>query len=282
MKKKVRRFDVGGDVRERALRFASLADKDSTEESEAQKEMLRGQAGREYGMKGEEPPKSAAPKPKPTPTPKAAPAPKAAPTPGKFTDSDEDARAMRRAAEEDENTARIARARSEEENESSIRQGRMKSMEREQALERVTPELDVSPIGKVAKLAKTAAGAASRGLDSIGAKRTMEAAGQRAAQTRAGRAAENRPTEGIMRRAQETMTARRAAETRERAQRKAQETVGRGAARTRAAQERKQDLLDEMRMGGEGGGFKKGGKVNRASSRADGIAKRGKTRGRVL
>jgi hypothetical protein len=39
-------------------------------------------------------------------------------------------------------------------------------------------------------------------------------------------------------------------------------------------------MLDEMRMGGEGGGFKKGGKVT-ASSRADGIAKRGKTRGRI-
>ena len=37
--------------------------------------------------------------------------------------------------------------------------------------------------------------------------------------------------------------------------------------------------LDEMRMSGEGPGFRKGGAV---SSRADGIAQRGKTRGRYI
>ena len=41
--------------------------------------------------------------------------------------------------------------------------------------------------------------------------------------------------------------------------------------------------LDEERMAGEGGrNFKRGGSVSSASSRADGIAKRGRTRGRVL
>ena len=62
MKKKMRRFDVGGDVRERAMRYAAMAN-DSGEESEGQKAMLREQAGREYGMKGEEPPKAPALKP---------------------------------------------------------------------------------------------------------------------------------------------------------------------------------------------------------------------------
>lgn len=39
--------------------------------------------------------------------------------------------------------------------------------------------------------------------------------------------------------------------------------------------------LDEMRMSGEGPGFRKGGSVG-ASRRADGIAQRGKTRGRYI
>jgi hypothetical protein len=39
--------------------------------------------------------------------------------------------------------------------------------------------------------------------------------------------------------------------------------------------------LDEMRMSGEGPGFRKGGAVG-ASRRADGIAQRGKTRGRYI
>jgi hypothetical protein len=130
-----------------------------------------------------------------------------------------------------------------------------------------------------------AASAAARGASEVsgsaGAQRVMDAAARRAAQTRAEKAAESAPLREILRGAQQTETARRAAETRERAIRKAQETMGRGTARTRArTAERRQDVLDEMRMGGEGGGFKKGGKVS-ASSRADGIAKRGKTRGRM-
>lgn len=130
-----------------------------------------------------------------------------------------------------------------------------------------------------------AAAAAARGAaeasGSAGAQRVMDAAGRRAAQIRAEKAAESAPVREILRGTQQTETARRAAETRERAIRKAQETMGRGTARTRArTAERRQDMLDEMRMGGEGGGFKKGGKVT-ASSRADGIAKRGKTRGRI-
>lgn len=65
------------------------------------------------------------------------------------------------------------------------------------------------------------------------------------------------------------------------AQNRASQRFAEARGRVRARQaERKQDMLDEMRMGGEGGGFKKGGKVS-ASSRADGIAKRGKTRGRI-
>jgi hypothetical protein len=65
------------------------------------------------------------------------------------------------------------------------------------------------------------------------------------------------------------------------AQNRASQRFAENRNRVRARQaERKQDMLDEMRMGGEGGGFKKGGKVS-ASSRADGIAKRGKTRGRI-
>jgi hypothetical protein len=128
--------------------------------------------------------------------------------------------------------------------------------------------------------AATARGAAEAS-GSAGAQRVMEAAGRRAAQTRAERATQTAPVREILRGVQQTETARRAAETRERAIRKAQETMGRGTARTRARQaERRQDAMDEMRMGGEGGGFKKGGKVS-ASSRADGIAKRGKTRGRI-
>ena len=159
---------------------------------------------------------------------------------------------MRRAAEEDENTARIARARSEEENESSIRQGRMKSMEREQAIKRVTPELDVAPVGKVAKLAKTAAGAAATGLRNRA--RDVETAAAKAF---------SRPQ------AREVGRYTSPAET-----------------RRRAADQRKKQAEarnEEMRFADEGNpNFKKGGKVNRASSRADGIAKRGKTRGRVL
>lgn len=192
--------------------------------------------------------------------------------PGKFTDADESERASRRAAEEEENLARINRV-------------RMKAMEREQALEPVQPEMAL-PIGKAARLAQAAAGAASSGIakaeGAATAQRAMTAANKRAAAERAEQAGKNRASESILRRAFETMSSRRAAETRERAQQKAKDTLAGSAAKTRAAQERRQDMLDEMRMGGEGGGFKKGGMVGRASKRADGIAMRGKTRGRMI
>jgi hypothetical protein len=271
MKPKTRRFDVGGDVRARALRFAALADKDSSEESEGQKEMLRKQAGREYGMTGEEPAKSAAPKPTPKPTPKAAPAP------GKFTDSDEDARAMRRAAEEDENAARIARARSEEENESNIRQGRMKAMEREQALERSTPELDVTPIGKVARFAKTAAGAAAAGLRNRA--KDVETAAAKAF---------SRPQAREVGRYTSPAEARQAREAMETANKRAGDLRSRQAAsaeRTSAREQRKQTAArnEEMRFADEGNpNFKKGGSVSAASRRADGCAQRGNTRGKFV
>ena len=59
--------------------------------------------------------------------------------------------------------------------------------------------------------------------------------------------------------------------------------AGSGATRSTGSGSVKEDLMYPTKRGsgGYGYGFKKGGKVSGASSRADGIAQRGKTRGRI-
>lgn len=126
MKKKIRRFDVGGDVRSRA--YAWL-------EEQKLKEA--------YGDEGK-----SAPEPKPAPRDAAAPKSAAAPKPtasssspapapstrvsmgsqneatytprGKFTDSDAESRAARQSEADDENVRRIQRARDEADNSERI------------------------------------------------------------------------------------------------------------------------------------------------------------------
>jgi hypothetical protein len=63
-----------------------------------------------------------------------------------------------------------------------------------------------------------------------------------------------------------------------RAREQADDMASRAAARKEAARaaERRQDKLDEMRMGGEGGGFRKGGAV-----RGAGIARKGVKKGKM-
>lgn len=187
MKKKMRRFDVGGDVRERAMRYAAMAN-DSGEESEGQKAMLREQAGREYGMKGEEPPKAPAPKPAASSPPKAASSPAPAPstrvsmgsqneatyTPrGKFTDSDAESRAARQSEADDENVRRIQRARDEADNSERINRAGMGSQNDAEDKPRYPGQY--SPERRAARLQRSAENA-DRGGMSPQAERAVDAA----------------------------------------------------------------------------------------------------------
>lgn len=187
MKKKARRFDVGGDVRERAMRYAAMAN-DSGEESEGQKAMLREQAGREYGMKGEEPPKAPAPKPAASSPPKAASSPAPAPstrvsmgsqneatyTPrGKFTDSDAESRAARQSEADDENVRRIQRARDEADNSERINRAGMGSQNDAEDKPRYPGQY--SPERRAARLQRSAENA-DRGGMSPQAERAVDAA----------------------------------------------------------------------------------------------------------
>lgn len=301
---KKRKFSDGGGVREgqnvnisdetRAKALAFVRQQDE----EGMQELLR--------SLGEGPAASRpAPVPRPRLTPEqvdaarrryeaeqAAAAPKPSGKPSIVTDTgDETARLARRApvkpgmfVDSDEEERSAQRARDEEENESRIRQARYRAQEKEQALEPVQPET-ILPMGKAAKLAQVAAGAAANRGARADAKNVMEAANRRAAQTRAERAETDRPATEIMRSAAQSQTARRAAETRERAQRKLQEVMGRGSARLRRERQPIRSR-EESTFADEGNpNFKRGGKVgggfSKASSRADGIAKRGKTRGRI-
>ena len=233
-----------------------------------------------------------------------------APAPaGKFTDSDAGSRAARQSEADDENVKRIQRARDEEDNESKIRQARYRAQEKEQALERVQPETAL-PVGKVARLAQAAAGAlssrqAARSDEvsreaakrfsrpqaqissedtAIGAaKRAMDLANKRAAQTRAERADRTEQAR--------TLVGRRQAQSRARSEEATSRMESEGGMRPVSGRPPKRPNQparnrEESTFADEGNpNFKRGGKVSngfsKASSRADGIAKRGKTRGRI-
>lgn len=286
---KKRKFEEGGSVYERAKKF--LREQGVSDDTPALDEKInaarmgRGETARSEISGDGDAPRRAPPTPTPRTPPTPAPTPRA-PTPaGKFTDSDAESRAARQSEADDENVKRIQRARDEEDNESKIRQARYRTQEKEQALERVQPETAL-PVGKVARLAQAAAGAvSSRQAAAQQGKEAMDMAGKRAAGVRAERAESARPATEIMKGAAQTQVARRASETRERAQQKLQEVMGRGSARMRRERQPARNR-EESTFADEGNpNFKRGGKVSngfsKASSRADGIAKRGKTRGRI-
>jgi len=293
---KKRKFDEGGSVYERAKKFLRdqgvSDDTPALDEKIASARMRRGETVRsEIPGGGDAVPMTRTNTGKPEPIRAAPPAPRAAPAPkppvkeGTFTDSDSESRAAKQSEADDENVKRIQRARDEEDNDSRIRQARYRAQEKEQALERVQPETALT-VGKAARLAQAAAGAlSSRRAAAQQGKEAMDMAGRRAARGRAERAEAAKPAAEIMKSAAQTQATRRAAETRERAQRKLQEVMGRGSARMRRERQPARGA-EESRMADEGGpNFKRGGKVSsgfsKASSRADGIAKRGKTRGRI-
>ena len=334
MKKKVRRFDVGGDVRERALKFASLAGKPEEQEAYQKAQHARGQAEAEAsdrarsaesradrvmeGLRKESTARTTS-----APAPKSAPASEAprskyvgstndageegAPSkpsaPGKFTDSDAESRAVRRSEADDENVRNIQRARDEADNDAAIKRGQSTSARtfsdkvveepdvphgdtkpanegRRTIGERIRGALGSGGAGDIRNIAGALAGpGAGRAAQAVGrtvGRAASEASGaagaQRVIDTAARRAAQNRAEQAATARREET--ARRAAETRARVQERL-------APRRSKLAERRQDARDVERMGGEGPGFKKGGKVS-ASSRGDGIAQRGKTKGRLL
>lgn len=234
--------NIGDDVRARAMRF------------------IRGEtelSGKYYGD-NEESSASESPRPRAAPTPKAAPAPKPPVKAGTFTDSDAESRAAGQSEADDENVRRIQRARDEEENTSRIRQA---------------PEPD--------------RGAALRDTE-------RKDAATRAAQSAAADArnvAEIENARGKLMSNTNRMGARAAQQMEEKGSIYSSDFGKPRAVREAESKTRRMPLPRSQRMfqgrrqmdrPTSPGGYAKGGSVSSASNRADGIAKRGKTRGRML
>jgi len=144
---------------------------------------------------------------------------------------------------------------------------------RAQALESVQPEMMLAP--PLGPLRGAAAALASRGA----AKAAPEAAKAAPEVAKAAPAAARTfaRSEKPIPNPKRVEAVKRRKETEREASRMEDEGPGPAKPKSRAAPTKREPPrdLDEMRMSGEGPGFKKGGKI-------DGIAQRGKTRGRVL
>lgn len=267
---KKRKFDEGGSVYERAKRF--LRDQGVTDETPALDEKIASSRGntrrsipasgdalpmvRETSVEPEERSRSATPTPAPTPTPRAS-------TPaGKFTDSDAESRAARRSEADEENVKRIQRARDEEENTSRIRQARYQAPEPD----RGAALRDIERKDAATRAAQSAAADARNVAEIEDARGKLMSntnrMGVRAAQQMEDKGSIYSPDFGKPR-------AVREAESKTR----------------RMPLPRSQRMFQgrrQMDRPTSPGGYAKGGSVSSASNRADGIAKRGKTRGRVL
>lgn len=119
-------------------------------------------------------------------------------------------------------------------------------VKKEKGLERVAPELDVLPIGKIAGLATGVMGAL-KGMSYLGRKAAAQKAEEAAVKKTAERAAK----------------------------------IEAGKQKARAARAKESGAMGDEAVSGEfRTGFKKGGSVS-ASRRGDGCAMRGKTRGKI-
>ncbi len=270
---KKRKFQSGGisdDIRARALKYASMAGS-GTEETEAQKEFIRKQAGREdYGR--------SKPAPKAPPKPAAKPKPAEKPISGPMQDviaKMKDREESRKLQEEMDRRAIPAGSMLESSAPSTrgMRQSYpdVPEMSTEQPPagrksfgSRVLDALTQGGAGDIRNMLGAAAPTVARGSKSIAdIFNTMREGKRRAAMEKAGRAPTRRNAEI------ERMESESPAPITPRMPRR-QEAPG------------PRDM-DELRMSGEGMGFKKGGKTKKyaqggsVSSRADGIAKRGKT-----
>lgn len=300
---------------ERAMRFAA-AREEGKDLSAAQEKMLREQEGegRKYGLRGEEPPRAAA-RPAPRPAPAAArPAQAAARPAGDAETIDASSgRGMRRTAMEQaqeqegadmgramemlaarenaraaiESANNAPRARNVRSEPEIVRPADYERRIRAQALEPSYP-LE-SMIGGGGALRGAAEGV--RALARRGANAAEQAAAKVFSRPQA---REVRVSEEIKQTAAKRLEERRqAARDRLQAAREARrnretnrmegESTGTVKPRTNPKRETPPPRdLDEMRMSGEGMGFKRGGKAKFAkggavSARADGIAKRGRT-----
>ena len=294
MKKKVRKYAEGGnpnitdDVRQRARMFAALADKSEQQEdfSRAVKEAQQAEA--EASDRRARASSAPAAKTTPTPAAKAAPAPRAVSEPGKFTDSDEDARREAREASEAANLSRINAARNLETADitppasasSAAPVGRAG-----QARASVTPSSVLREIrgGENAAINEARIEARRRAEADARQRREEADAASQAGSQRGSSIAEGRRNQEAAEAASARATVARSPGL-GRSMTRSQPAKPSSAESPRAPTRR--FMADRMRRrverpsGTES--FAKGGSVGSASTRGDGIAKRGKTRGRLV
>jgi hypothetical protein len=312
MKKKVRKYAEGGnpniseDVRERARRFAALAD-----DPAAQEAMLRSQAGREYGLSGEEPPKLPPPS---RAASQAAPAQRPAyPTSQRMADAasasyagDFEGAGAPREFEPAKAAAALNAATRSMGADSTPRVGRAgqaagasaasKQVKKEaeaDMLEREMPKPRASNIQERAyKAVKERGPLYSRGKSDEDKAEEAKAKKRKEMQSRQ---EEEEKDTGIGMRKSLLDTERRTKDFERKQERPNYPTAARvkeqrprafsskieSSPRARALAERKKRERDTARGSVQGESFKSGGMVGSASKRADGIATKGKTRGRI-
>lgn len=286
MKKKVRKYAEGGnpnitdDVRQRARMFAALADN-----SEAQTAYQRSVHEAQQAEAEASDRKARASS---TPAVRTAPAPKAASEPGTFTDSDEDARKEAREASEAANLSRINTARNLETADikpppsasSAAPVGRAG-----QARASSTPSSVLREIrgGENAAINEARIEARRRAEADARQRREEADAASQAGSQRGSSIAEGRRNQEAAEAASARATAARSPGL-GRSMTRSQPAKPSSAESPRAPTRR--FMADRMRRnvnrpsGTES--FAKGGSVGSASKRGDGIAKRGKTRGRLV
>lgn len=299
---KTRKFQSGGiseDIRQRALKYASMARPDTTEESEEQKAMLRSQPGRESkpSMKARKELDDLIARQSRKYSSKAAMEDAIEEMNRRNAKTADDYRVLD-AAKRKDNFAGAAEGNAYQEADEKLRRNRamqapspadigMSDEEysrriKGQGLEGVYPE---SVVG----------GAGLKGLQSLAAKLAGRKEAKDVAEEfgRAGsaralaeRARKQKMAEDVRNAQARRKAASEARKTRETGR---MEGEGMGSITPRMSPKREAPPprdFDELRMSGEGMGFKKGGKAHKAkgfaqggsvSARADGIAKRGKT-----
>lgn len=291
---KTRKFQSGGiseDIRQRALKYASMARPDTTEESEEQKAMLRSQPGRESApsMKARQELDDLISRQSRKYSSKAA-----------MEDAMEEVKQRNAAAMKAEKRADTGSEYGNSYQEADEKMRRNEAMRtpspsnigmsdaeysrriKAQGLEGVYPET-------------VAGGMGLKGLRSLASKLSGRKQAQEAAEEfgRAGsaRALAERARKQKMAEDVRNAQARRKAASEARKTRETSRMEGEGMGSITPRMTPKREVppprdLDELRMSGEGMGFKKGGKAHKAkgfaqggsvSARADGIAKRGKT-----
>lgn len=291
MKKKARRYDVGGDVRERAMRYAALADNPEEQAAFQRRVHAEQQAEAEASDRRRTAsgpaPSSSAPKVRAAPRPVAE---------GTFTDSDEADRAERRARDEAENMARIEAVR--ELNTADIKPP-TDSQAAASAAAPSTPSASTVRVGRAGQARTTSTpsaepseprrvyGALGGGEQERANEARIEARRRAEAEDRQRREEADAARAAGSQRSANITEGRRSQEAAEAADARAAAAKAPGLGRAmmrRLSGETAPPSARPRRVGraGQASGFKGGGSVSAASKRADGIAKRGKTRGRMV